>query len=184
MASALVLQYLEVLTYGTTEHPALDLACGNGRNGLALISAGLPVVFADKDVSKIESVEQQLTTQAYRSHAHLAELWSVDFEQPGSHPLQENSYSAILVFRYLHRPLLPAIKQATCPGGLVIYETFTVDQAELGRPRNPDYLLQHGELEECFMDWEIVHSFDGIVENDKLQQHQALAQFVARRPLS
>ena len=184
MTSALVLNYLDQLTAGSARHPALDLACGNGRNGLALISAGVPVIFADKDVSKIESVEQQLTSQTYSSHAHLAELWSVDFEQPGSHPLQENSYSAILVFRYLHRPLLPAIKRATCPGGLVIYETFTVDQAELGRPRNPDYLLQHGELEECFQAWEILHSFDGIVENDKLQQRQALAQVVARRPLS
>ena len=184
MASALLLQYLEELAHNAAAAPALDLACGKGRNGLALIAAGMPVVFADRDVTKIEGIEQELRAAAYRNHAHLAELWSIDFEQPGSRPLHDKSYSAILVFRYLHRPLLPAIKQAVCPGGLVIYETFTVDQAELGRPKNPDYLLQHGELEACFKDWKILHNFDGIVENDKLQQHQALAQIVARRPLS
>ena len=184
MASTLLLQYLEELAHNAAGAPALDLACGNGRNGLALVAAGMPVVFADRDVTKLESVEQQLSAASYREHAHLAELWSIDFELPGSRPLHQKFYSAILVFRYLHRPLLPAIKQAISPGGLVIYETFTVDQAELGRPRNPDYLLQHGELEACFKDWEILQSFDGIVENDKLQQHQALAQIVARRPLA
>ena len=33
------------------------------------------------------------------------------------------------------------------PGGVLIYETFAEGNEELGgRPKNPDFLLRHGEL--------------------------------------
>ena len=77
---------------------------------------------------------------------------------------------------------MSAIKRSVQPGGLVIYETFTVDQPRFGRPSNANFLLQPGELEETFKGWEILHSFEGLSISELSGQQQAIAQIVARRP--
>jgi hypothetical protein len=88
-------------------------------------------------------------------------------------------YRAILVFRYLHRPLLPCLKKGIRKGGILIYETFTIDQPRYGRPYNPDYLLKHGELAGEFKDWHILHYYEGIIESPQ----RAMAQIVCRKPI-
>ncbi len=172
-ADRLLLDYLELLTGLDTSLPVLDLACGNGRNGLALAEAGLPVLFADKSTSVLKTVEQRL------SEADLpGRTWQVDLEQPGINPLAGKSFAAIVVFRYLHRPLFPAIRDAVVPGGIVIYETFTTEQRRFGRPKNPDFLLQPGELKARFQGWEDIYSYEGIGQNPD----RGIAQIVARKP--
>jgi hypothetical protein len=61
---------------------------------------------------------------------------------------------------------------------LLIYETFTVEQRKFGKPRNPDFLLNPGELLKLFKDWEVIHFFEGIKENPR----RAVAQLVCRKP--
>ena len=56
------------------------------------------------------------------------------------------SFDAIVVTRYLHRPLLTPIVEALAGGGVLIYETFAAGNERFGRPRNPEFLLQPGEL--------------------------------------
>jgi SAM-dependent methyltransferase len=107
-------------------------------------------------------------------------LWQVDLEREGHNPLEEDSYGGILVFRYLHRPLMPCIKKALKAGGVLLYETFTLGQRQFGKPRNPDFLLKPGELHQYFGDWEIIHYFEGIKENPL----RAIAQLVCRKPAS
>ena len=70
----------------------------------------------------------------------------------------------MVVFHYLHRPLFPALVASLRPGGLLLYETFTVDQAALGRPRDPAHLLEHGELARLVAPLEIVRQRDGLHE--------------------
>ena len=77
---------------------------------------------------------------------------------------------------------MQSIKQAVLPGGIVIYETFTVDQPQFGRPHNPDFLLQHGELREHFEGWDILHSFEGVVDGAGGSGARAIAQMVAIKP--
>ena len=175
-ASHLVKQTLPtILESGFTEQ-TLDLACGSGRNGLYLVNQGQRVTFADRQQDALDHVSKRL--QANR----LARYWCVDFEDAESDPLKGLSFSVILVFRYLHRPLMPAIKRAVHPGGLVIYETYTVNQPRFGRPTNPHFLLQSGELETIFDGWEILHHFEGQSISESSGQQQAIAQIVARRP--
>lgn len=179
--SPLIGKYLKQLTSLSTDKqaPVLDLACGSGRNGLYLVENGISVTFADINPDAIEQVQQ---------HASLAKnkkdinFWSIDFEQEGATPLAGKSFAAIMVFRYLHRPLFEQIKEAIMPNGIIIYETFTTAQAQFGRPKNPDFLLKQGELLDVFSDWEILYSFEGIIElgNDGSQK-QAIAQIVARK---
>jgi tellurite methyltransferase len=98
----------------------------------------------------------------------------IDLESAGA-SLGEAMYGAILVFNYLHRPLMPALIAALVPGGVLIYETFTRGQAARGHPRNPAFLLDEGELPRLVRPLEVVRSFEG--ERDG----NLIAAVVARR---
>lgn len=182
--SALISKYLKQLQSLSADQQTsvLDLACGSGRNGLYLIENGIPVTFADVNSAAIEQVQQLASMANYKQRA---EFWSVDFEQEGVLPLTGKSFAAIMVFRYLHRPLFEQIKQAILPNGMIIYETFTVAQAQFGRPKNPNFLLKTGELADIFSDWQILHRFEGIIEpTNESGSKQAIAQIVAIKPSS
>lgn len=178
--SALVLRYeAELKLVAEQRGPILDLACGRGRNGLHLAQQGAPVVFADNDATALEDIQQQLAAEALSKQ--YCRCWQVDLETEADAPLEHNEYSAIMVFRYLHRPLFGSIKQALVPGGLLVYETFTRDQAQYGRPNNPNFLLHPGELQREFKSWTFLHSFEGTVQNQS-GHTQAIAQLVAVKP--
>ncbi len=144
-AAALLLDHLDLITGLDSALPVLDLACGKGRNGLALAQRGIAVVFADRSASALEVVDQQLKTRALPGRT-----WQVDLEQPGIDLFSGASFSAALGFCYLYRPLFPGLMSAVMPGGLVIYETFTIEQLRFGRPHNPDFLLHPVELQKIF----------------------------------
>ncbi|MGB0905202.1 MAG: class I SAM-dependent methyltransferase, partial [Mangrovicoccus sp.] len=114
----------------------LDLACGFGRNGKYLAAQGHKVSFLDKNAEALAEIQQQLPQ---------CEIIEADLECDNPYQLPQNQYDAIVVFRYLHRSLMPAIVNALKPGGIIVYETFNHRQAEIGRPRNPDFLLQDNE---------------------------------------
>ena len=177
--SPLLQTYLSAFKGAAEDIPVLDLACGGGRNGLYLVDREIPVVFADRDPAALAVVEKSLIDKGHGDSKRLFTLWSVDLEAPAGEPLAGQKYAGIMVFRYLHRPLFEGIKQAVCPGGVVIYETFTVDQVQFGRPRNPDYLLRPGELAATFSGWQVLHSFEGVVESAGGGGPQAIAQIVA-----
>ena len=154
--------------------PVLDLACGEGGNGLFLARQGAEVVLADRDGEKLDAA------QARARELGLAErvrIWRVDLEAP-ENPLPRRAYGGIAVFRYLHRPLLPGIASALQPGGVLVYETFMREQAKLGRPTNPDFLLKPDELLLVFSGWQVLHSHQGLLNNPK----RYVAQLVARKP--
>lgn len=183
-ASSLLSQYMQKIALACDTAPALDLACGTGRNGLCLLASDIPVVFADRDSQNLEQIKRHLTAQPCKRQREMSRFWQVDLEIPGTHPLAGETFGVIMVFRYLHRPLLEGIKKAVIPGGLVIYETFTVEQARIGRPRNPDFLLRPGELRDSFCQWDILHSFEGIEHDPASGQPRAIAQLVAEKPAS
>ncbi|MFK7977444.1 MAG: hypothetical protein AB8C02_15010 [Halioglobus sp.] len=189
-ASGLLIQFSPQLHAAAEKGPVIDLACGNGRNGLALLAMGIDVVFADRKVECLEAIQQTLeeTRRPGPRSTPLAQrngepaYWSVDFEVPGSAPLEGHLWGGAIVFRYLHRPLFTPLKNAIAPGGLVVYQTFTVDQAQYGRPKNPDFLLQHGELEDVFSEWDVLFSEEGVEPTADGSGKRALASIVARKP--
>jgi tellurite methyltransferase len=169
----LLQDHVELLESLPTSQPVLDLACGNGRNGLLLAQKGVPVVFADRSIQALEDIKQQLETSKLPGRT-----WHIDLEQKDTNPFDGQSYSAIIGFRYLHRPLFPALMRAVMPGGVVIYETFTTANRKFGRPNNPDFLLKAGELRNIFKDWEIISYYEG----DLPDPERNVAQIVARKP--
>jgi tellurite methyltransferase len=62
------------------------------------------------------------------------------------------------------------------PGGMLMYETFIVDQVQLGKPKNPDYLLDHSELLRSFQDFRVIRYREGIIESSK-----AIASILAQK---
>jgi SAM-dependent methyltransferase len=137
---------------------ALDVACGRGRHALFLAERGLTVVAVDRDRLAID----ELTVEAVRRNLAV-EARVVDLEA-GEVDLGREIYDLIVVVHYLHRPLFPALIRALAPGALLIYETFTVDQARVGKPTNPDFLLRHGELRERLASLTILRERDGVFE--------------------
>ena len=79
------------------------------------------------------------------------------------------------VTRYLQRDLFPSLRSTTTPGGVVIYETFTVNQRALGfGPTSAAYLLEPGELARRFDGFEVLFY-------EEVTAREAVARIVARR---
>lgn len=148
---------------------ALDAASGRGRHALLLAAAGFAVDALDRDEAALaflrgtaERLDLPVSTRA------------VDLEAaPG---IERDAYALVAVFHYLHRPLFPALVASLAPGGLLLYETFTVDQAALGKPRDPAHLLEHGELARLVAPLEVLRERDGLHEG------RHVAAVAARRP--
>ena len=151
----------------------LDLACGSGRNARYLLRHKIPVLCADIRRTALDEISAEAAAEGTP-----AAVWQVDLEKPGGRPLAGKSFDVILVFNYLHRPLITGIRHCLVPGGLLLFETFTRQQAAIGRPRNPDFLLEPGELRNWFEDWEILHDFEG----GDTEPRRYYASLVARKP--
>lgn len=169
----LLTHYSYLFSDDLKDYPILDLACGDGHNGIFLASKGFSVVLADRS-------EEALSQSRVNTHAAgvTVQFRQVNLEQEGVNPLEGLTFSAVLVFRYLHRPLIPCIRKSLKQGGILMYETFTTEQARFGKPKNPDHLLKAGELLSWFHDWEVIHTFTGIIGVPP----KAIAQLVCRKP--
>ncbi len=132
-----LLDNLDLLPPG---QPVLDVASGSGRHALYLAAAGWTVHAIDRNTASLARLVEQS-----RGGQGTITIEAQDLEA-GNPSLGWSRYGAVLVFNYLHRPLMPAILAAVAPGGVLIYETFTVGQARRGHPRNPAFLLNDGEL--------------------------------------
>ena len=125
---------------------ALDLACGLGHNAIWLAQQGWHV-----DAVDISPVGLALASRVAEQVGCLAVSWiaaDLDTFEPG-----EGRYDLITVFRFLDRQRLPQlIETALRPGGILIYETFSLGQ--LSRPDNhlksPQFALEPGELPTLF----------------------------------
>jgi SAM-dependent methyltransferase len=113
----------------------LDVAAGHGRHARFLARRGARVTAVDRSADALRALdgEPRVTTL-------VADL------EAGPWPLGTARFDAIVVANYLHRPSMPALRAALAPAGVVVYETFMAGNEAFGRPTNPAFLLQPGEL--------------------------------------
>jgi tellurite methyltransferase len=181
--ASIVRELLPLLPLG----PALDLACGAGRNALLLAERHQPVTAIDwsgvaLDILELRARQAHLHTRRIRSPASIQantaggiELLQIDLDSANLPP---DSFEVILCVQYLQRSLFPQIEKALRPGGALLFETFTRAQLEFdGGPRNPAYLLESGELRKAFSSLEVLFYRE-------LSAGQGMASLLARRPLA
>lgn len=115
----------------------LDIACGSGRHTRYFLSRGQRVTAVDCDLSRMADLQDCAELQMHE----------LDLEAgAGDGPLPGGPYGGVIVTNYLSRPLLPAIVAAVAADGVLVYETFAAGNAAYGKPSNPNFLLQPGEL--------------------------------------
>lgn len=127
----------------------LDVAAGKGRNARWLAQQGFKVEAVDRDRQALESMKG----------VEDINLRVADIENDGW-PYIGQSFDAIVVCRYLHRPLFPALCETLAPEGVLIYETFMQGHEAYGKPSNPDFLLRPDELLEVFQNQLEVIAFE------------------------
>ena len=164
--SRFLVENLELLSRGKV----LDVAMGAGRNSIYLARQGFAVEGVDISAEAVQQASQQAEIEGLTIKAQIGDL-----EKDYAIPAQ--IYDVIICFNYLQRSLIPQIKNGLKKSGMVVYETFIVDQAELfGRPSNPAFLLEHNELLEMFRDFRVLLYREGIVENSR-----AIASLIAQK---
>jgi len=114
----------------------LDLACGNGRHSIYARSKGYRVVSADLDLIKLKNISK------------ICNLYKVNinFEKKYNWPFKDKFFDIVIVTNYLHREIFNKIINSLKQGGLLIYETFSIENKMFGRPNNQKFLLRPQEL--------------------------------------
>jgi SAM-dependent methyltransferase len=148
---------------------ALDIGMGLGYNAKLLVEHGLSVIGVDFSSialkkAKVNFPDLQLL---------LAKLPDIHFVN--------NSFDLILNFWFLERKLFPMIKSFMKPGGVLVFETMRSDPEIETRNINPGYLLQPGELQAVFSDWDIL-IYDETHTTIVRDVVQPVTRMVAKRP--
>jgi tellurite methyltransferase len=148
---------------------ALDVAMGSGRNAIYLAKMGFEVEGVDTSREAIEEALARAREEGISIQARVEDLEKIPY-------IDEEAYDLVICFNYLQRSLMPQIKNWVKLGGMLVYETFIVDQVRFGKPQNPDYLLRYNELLHTFRDFRVLRYREGIIEGKK-----AIASILAQK---
>ena len=158
----------------------LDVATGHGRNAIYLARQGYSVTGIDRDVEALHSIQQKAEKLNLPNLAFHVQ----DFEEGTTESvrLSEGTYDGILVFFYLYRPLFPSLIRALKPGGVLMYETFLIDNHTIHHhPRRPEFCLGHNELLQLTDSLQVLHYEEGIREASIGKKETFTARIVAKK---
>jgi tellurite methyltransferase len=158
-------QNVELLPKGRV----LDVAMGSGRNAIYLARLGFDVEGVDISSEAVNTALESAEKAGVTIRTQVADL-------EGNYCIEKGAYDVIICFNYLQRSLIPEIKYGLPQGGMVVYETFIVDQVQFGKPKNPDYLLKHNELLDMFRELRCLRYREGIIGGRK-----AIASIIAQK---
>ncbi|MFQ5680275.1 MAG: class I SAM-dependent methyltransferase [Gemmatimonadota bacterium] len=189
---------------------ALDLACGAGRNALFLAERGWRVLAADLSLAGVRRLAGRVRRSGRadargrprrggpgagqgagqgadlafrpgdRTRRRALQILPVlaDLERFAVEP---GSFDLVVNTRFLLRSLFPLIRGALKPGGLLVFETFSIQEIEeLGGDLRRAYVLERGELPRAFSDFEILRYEEGVFRREAGER--GLARLVARKP--
>ncbi|MBM4124052.1 MAG: dihydroneopterin aldolase [Nitrospira sp.] len=153
-------QFLQEHWHRLPKGTVLDLAAGQGRNALFLAAKGYAVEGVDRDESALaalaDAARQRRIKHLTLRHLDMESGRDLSSDFPGER------YDAIVVFFYLHRPLFPMLLRALKPGGMLIYETFLIDNhLRHHHPRRQEFCLAHNELLRLAEGLRVLHYDEG-----------------------
>jgi SAM-dependent methyltransferase len=159
----------------------LDVAAGRGRHSLFLASHGYDVVAVDRDAEALD----HLTAVARQRNLSSIFTRTVDLELPPPHEpdLGIEQFEVIVVFFYLHRSLFPFLIEALKPGGVLVYETFTIDNYfRHQHPRRWEFCLAYNELLRLASTLRVLHYDEGEHQGSHEAGSAYTAQLLAQKP--
>ncbi len=161
---------------------ALDVAAGHGRHSLFLASQGYEVDAIDRDENALAQLAAAAQSHAYSTITTRA----LDLEQPAPFDpgLGKEVYDVIVVFFYLHRSLFPSLIDALKPGGILAYETFTIDNYfHHQHPKRWEFCLTPNELLRLSSGLQILHYDEGGHRGNQTSGLAYTAQLLAHKPM-
>lgn len=150
---------------------ALDLAAGEGRNAVFLAQNGFEVDAVDISPVGLKKAEALAAERGVRIRTVVADLEDYD--------LGTERYDVITNLYYLQRSLIPKIQRSLKPGGVVVFEMFTVDNLGIPGahgPKDRAWLLEPGELRRLFEGYEVLRW------SETKDEKKAAASLLARKP--
>jgi len=148
---------LDCLQYLPPEPLVIDLACGSGREVVALAALGWGVfavdILPDALQKTADLVARNIPPERHKSVVTL----ETDLSRALPTPLR--LASLVVSFRYLNRDLFASLPSMLLnPTAHVILETFTEKHRERhGKPSSSDHVLQKGELRDLLPGMHILH---------------------------
>lgn len=136
----------------------LDVACGTGRHSKLFAHLGCKVTAVDASQEALAIV---------RAHSPCVQTIHADIENapwPLLSDRQPQSFDAVVVTNYLHRPIMQMLLASLADGGILLYETFAMNNETVGKPSRPDFLLKRGELLDMCQDLRIIAFEDGFLD--------------------
>ncbi len=146
---------------------ALDLAMGEGRNGVYLATQGFDVFgldISEKGLEKAHKLAEKYNT--------TIETKVIDLE---SYTLEPNSYDVILCTYYMQRDLFKQFQSALKPGGMIVVETYNVDYLKYAR-FSREWTLDTNELLDIFKGLRVIRYQD--YDDGK----EAYSSIIAQKP--
>lgn len=130
---------------------ALDIAMGEGRNAVFLAKKGFVV-------DGVDYSEVALRKAKRMARENQVDITTINADL-NHYQIKPDTYEVIVNIDFLLRSLIPGIRKGLKRGGVVIFETLTVDQLKNpeGQGIRRDWLLNKGELKEFFKDYQILH---------------------------
>ena len=145
----------------------LDIAMGEGRNGVYLATQGFDVTGLDISERGLEKAHKL----AEKNNVSI-KTKVVDLE---THRLEPNSYDVILCTYYMQRNLFKQFESALKPGGMIVVETYNVDYLKYAR-FSRKWALDTNELLDIFKGLRVIRYQD--FDNGK----EAYSSIIAQKP--
>jgi len=146
---------------------ALDIAGGEGRNSVFAANQGYAVTCLDISENGLQKAQALAQEKKTTITTYLADL--------DDSSLPENEYDLVLCFNFLDRNLFSGIHRTLKSGGLLFYETFTLDHLKYSSFKK-EWVLGANELLQAFSDFRILR-YREVDEDPK-----AFASLIARKP--
>lgn len=131
----------------TGKGPALDIASGEGRNAVFAAEMGYETLAIDVSVTGLDKACALASEKEVVIETRVVDLDDWAFEQ--------NAFDLVLCFNFLDRRIFPDIRNTLKPGGLIFYETFTIDYIKYSNFKR-EWVLEHNELLKAFHEFRIL----------------------------
>ena len=146
---------------------ALDVAMGEGRNGVYLATQGFDVTGLDISEKGLEKAHALAANNNVTIKTKVVDLEKAE--------LEHNSYDLILCTYYMDRGIYKKFYDALKPGGMVLVETYNIDYLKYRR-FNAIWALEINELLDIFKGMRVLRY------QDYDDAREAYSSIIAQKP--